>query len=186
MVEIPVPFKIGETLWHAARNHHEEKVQCPECMGTRVITMTLGTGERVALDCEMCRVGWDSARGWVTRSVLTFRAEKFMTVDLEFRSLGEVVYINDRGLRADARVLFPGLEECRVECSRLQQEHDRGREAMMMANLESKRKHLAFSAHYWKRKIVDLEKDLERCRARLAVCPEPRVKKEPPCQTPIV
>jgi len=64
---IPIPFALGQPLWWVGNGYQEEWVVCPECCGTKVITMVQGNGTAVSLNCAACAVGFMPPTGRVKR-----------------------------------------------------------------------------------------------------------------------
>lgn len=60
------PFVIGHTYWLPRLTPQQIQVPCPVCYGKKVVTVTLGNGEYVAVECEGCGLGFERARGYVT------------------------------------------------------------------------------------------------------------------------
>ena len=174
MTTIELPFPLGTWVWAISPESRREKVTCPDCAGKRVLTLTLGNGDEHVMQCENCRSGYDNATGYINVYVFEHRPEKFQcealySVDHEGRTryqyLGRVMDSTD--LYVDYDVC---AEACRLKNIILHAEQD----SRHLAILESKRKSLAFSVSYWRKKVKDLERDLERARQRLNEC-KPKV-----------
>jgi len=60
------PFKIGDQLWWARwEPYHEERIPCPICYGKREVTVVLGNGDLVIVECDYCGKGYDGPTGYV-------------------------------------------------------------------------------------------------------------------------
>jgi hypothetical protein len=176
---IELPFAIGEQIWWAGDGFRQEWVTCPECAGTRVIEMIQGNGERVALDCECCRSGYEPSRGVVVRTRYEFKPVPF--TPQRWRCDGDEFGFSESPPDAAhytivyAKDLFKDRDECLKRCAEKNAEHAAEDERRFMANLSSKRRSMAFSAHYWRGQVEKLRKELAMAEARLARCKQPKV-----------
>lgn len=59
-------YKVGDWVWYATYESEEIKVPCPVCYGNKVVTVILGNGDEVAVECDYCGKGWQNALGYVT------------------------------------------------------------------------------------------------------------------------
>lgn len=174
MTTIELPFELGVTIWAADTSSHPEWVECPECAGTRVLTLIQGNGEQVSIDCACCRNGYEPSTGRVQTT--QWRAAPRPFTPRRFRMDGDEWMFSEESPEAVAygcyRVdrLFKDRAACQAECDRMNAEHVKHMEESMLLNLMSKRRDMAWSVHYWGRQVKDLEKNLERAKARLQVC----------------
>jgi hypothetical protein len=58
-------FQIGQTVYVATTKTGAERTQviCPECRGARKLTVTLGDGSTVSIDCATCELGLMGSQG---------------------------------------------------------------------------------------------------------------------------
>ena len=56
-------FKVGDTVWVPYAGPVKVTRPCRVCAGTKRVTIILGSGEQVGLDCGMCSHGYESPRG---------------------------------------------------------------------------------------------------------------------------
>lgn len=179
MANFEVPFAIGETVWACSYDRREEWITCPDCAGTRTITLILGNGTQQSMECNLCQSGYDRPRGMIQhiihgsipvqvtcRRIVDFRDSEPCYSDSEEDAGSYRTY--------KASELYRDKAECEVACAKRNEENRVEDERRALANLESKRRSLAFSSHYWARQVKELERDLELARARLAVCKQPR------------
>jgi len=171
---IKIPFALGVQLWWTGTGGRDEWVECPECAGTKVIEMIKGNGERVSLDCALCGPGYDSPRGVIRRHIHEHRPTPF--VPLRVRVDGDSFMYSESppGMSCyssiDSKNLFATPEECQVRCDEMNAEHAKADEETLIHQIKSKRKHLAFSASYWRGQIRDYEKQIARATALLNRC----------------
>ena len=175
-MNIEVPFELGETVWRASYGNREERVQCPECLGSTVITILRGDGERFDIDCGCCKHSYDATGGTIKRffsesepELFTCRRVRIDGDDVEYSESppGEGAYNITKATR-----LFRDKADCQKECDRINEETQKENEAREVRNIASKRKGMAWSVHYWNRNLKELERKVEVARARLHVCKE--------------
>ena len=171
---ISIPFAIGSTVWWTGHGAREVTETCPECAGTAVLTLIKGNGERVTLECNNCQMGYSRPTGTVRFTVTEFRPTPFVCNRVtEVR--GDVVRYSSASPDApcystvESTDLFATEEECAAACAVKTAAAEVARKGNAAAHLESKRRSLAHSTHYWKRLAETHERDAATCRARLAV-----------------
>lgn len=173
---IALPFAIGVQIWHAGTEPREGWVMCPECAGTKVVTLTLGNGEQHSLDCANCSAGMDPPRGKVCTQRYDFSPVPF--IPARVRVDGDEFSYSESGPDAgcyssiDSKNLFARREDCVVACARLSAEHKQQLAEYEIRNLAGRRRNLAWSVHYWGSQVKRLERDLVVARERLARCKE--------------
>jgi hypothetical protein len=59
-------YKVGDWVWYATYDSEEIKLPCPVCYGNKVVTVILGNGDEVKVECDYCGKGWQNALGYVT------------------------------------------------------------------------------------------------------------------------
>ena len=171
---IPIPFAIGETVWHAGYGSTETFDECPECAGTKTLTLIQGNGERVSLACACCSSGYDPSRGYVKRSVSARTPHPVTLGSISLRG-AEITYFEGEypsGTCLNPQDLFRDQAECQKRCDALNPDADAQEHNRLIANMMDKRGKMAWSVHYWGRKVKDLERNLKAARARLGLCKE--------------
>ena len=170
---LEIPFAIGQQVWWVGNACREEWITCPECAGTRVITMILGNGEQVSLDCENCTHGYEPATGQVERTYYEHAPMSFIPGRVSVD--GDEIRYSESGPDSTgysssyARDLFATKEECQVRCDALNAEKTREREDQSRQILLQSRKKMAWSVSYWREQVTRLRKELAVTEARLAV-----------------
>jgi hypothetical protein len=176
MAELSIPFAIGETVWHATcASSYVEYETCPECAGTKALTLIRGNGESVSLQCNYCQRGYGPSFGVIERRVSEYTPRAFVCASVVSWDGKEINYSEagpDETCRnyAGSKDLFRSREECEARCAERNAQSRADDERRAIANLASKRASLAHSVHYWGNKIKALERDLEVARGQLAVC----------------
>lgn len=171
---IAIPFAIGAEVWWTGHSAHEVAETCPECAGTRVLTLLKGSGERVSIDCNYCQVGYLPPTGTVRRTIDEYRPTPFVCTRVTQWCEDGVYYSESReGTTCYTNVpafdLYATREECEAACAAKTAAAAEQRRHAEEAQLESKRRSLAHSTHYWKRLAERLEREAAIARARLAV-----------------
>ena len=168
---IEIPFAVGQELWWIGNGHRTETIVCPDCAGSRAITMILGNGDQVSLECRCCQLGYDQPRGVVERTY--FGHEPIRFIPKRVSCEGDRIYYS-KSVGACSRVhsseLYATESECQQRCDELNNTATEAELVRSMHVRESKRRDMAWSASYWRGQVKDLEQKLERARARLAVC----------------
>ena len=176
---LPIPFALGVEVWRVAGGAFEEtRTICPDCGGTRVVTLRLFDGTEHTLDCEGCSSGGRPPRGTVVEKIVHFGPRPFTpTKVLDVRG-DDVSYTDGEGssvIAVYARDMFETAAECAAACVARAETARREREEMATAQLAARKQKTAWSVHYWRKKVRDLRLDLERAEARLArVAAEPK------------
>ena len=170
---LPIPFALGEQVWWVGNGYREESITCPECAGTKALTMIRGNGEQVSLECNYCQLGYNPPRGVVSRIYYDHRPTLFTPRRVRVDG-DEITYSASEPdatcyVTAYARDLFTSQDECQARCDILNAERTRAEEDKALAMLTSKRQSLAHSVHYWGNLAKNLKKQLEQVEARLAV-----------------
>jgi uncharacterized protein YbaR (Trm112 family) len=177
MGSIQIPFDIGEQVWWVGRGHHEEWITCPECNGDKALTLIQGNGEKVSINCACCSLGYEPPTGTIKRNYYHFEPQEFIcrTADLSF---DDFRYTNNYGDNVNVKdSLFKTKEECQKRCEELNAEKEKDEERRLLVNTESKRRDMAWSVHYWGRKVGDLKKELEFAQKRLSACKQKKGEK---------
>lgn len=58
-------YKIGDEVWFAEWRNGEDYITCPDCFGKKFLTVILGDGSQVTIDCAGCALGYEPPRGIV-------------------------------------------------------------------------------------------------------------------------
>jgi len=58
-------FKVGDYVWWASFENTHKTKDCPICYRKRKVTLILGNGDEVELECQNCASGYERAKGYV-------------------------------------------------------------------------------------------------------------------------
>lgn len=59
-------FAIGDTVWVARYERQEVIEECPVCFTKKKVTLILGDGTEVEMECDFCKYGYEPSRGYIT------------------------------------------------------------------------------------------------------------------------
>lgn len=65
MTEIKSKFSKGDKVWIAQVEYGEEKIGCPDCLGTKKWLITFADGSAENIECQTCRRGYEPANGYI-------------------------------------------------------------------------------------------------------------------------
>lgn len=153
----------GRTAWIARPIPKHEVVKCPDCLGARRATVTLGNGKVFAINCELC------ARHPGTVQQSTYRSEP-VEVECklyEIRPGEEPRYTTiEGGLLPESRI-FETREEAQVEADRKTEEFKEKERSRLLHNINQGRERYAWSVHYWRRQRAERVKEIARIDERI-------------------
>jgi hypothetical protein len=181
-ITIDAPFEIGQRVWKATLWPHTVREVCPDCDGQKYITVIQGNGSQYTLDCRCCQSGYDTPKGYVERTVYKSEPTEFTCRRVDISGM-EIRYGDDSPSAScwhpvEVKDLFLTKEEAQMRADELNAERTEWEKRQAIANLSSKRKDLAWSAHYWGSQVKRLREDLERTEERLNACKKKRIDKE--------
>ena len=84
-------FAIGDQVWWARFQSQERWEPCPDCCGSKVLTVSMGDGSQHVIACSLCAVAYDPPRG-VIRVDTTAPDVLLVTLDGRCESPGHVEY----------------------------------------------------------------------------------------------
>ena len=59
-------FNPGDTVWCARIQSIKEHITCDICQGQKYLTVIMGDGSQVTIDCTGCQSGYDPPKGYIT------------------------------------------------------------------------------------------------------------------------
>jgi len=169
-----IPFAIGETIWWVGYGSRTERMPCPECCGSKVLTLIQGNGVQVSINCACCGHGYEEPRGWIEQTIMEHRPTSFTPRRVDI-SGATIRYSEDNPASncwrpVEVENLFRDEAECARRCEALNEADRKHREKQSINHLASKRRDMAWSVHYWGRRVTDLRRDLELAESRLDAC----------------
>ena len=165
---IEIPFAIGTVLWWPGNGYQEKTITCPECVGTKAATITLGNGESYSVACQCCSLGYDPPRGVVKINYTEYEPRRFECASVEAAGSDGFRYHDVAGFSAYVADLFTDEAACRAVCERKNEENRIYLfEGQVRCRREDARRKMAWSVHYWRSQRAKLVKDLADIERRL-------------------
>jgi hypothetical protein len=161
-------FNVGDRVWVVDSGNAQRLVTCPDCLGQCVLTVTLGDGSQVSIQCTCCEHGWQGSRGQVT--VYDWHCEVVSDVVKGMEIEGESVrYKLTRHYFPDA--VFATKEEAEVEMVKVLAAHQTDEEHRFNQVKDQKGRHhsWAWNATYHRSCARRARKELEYHESKLAV-----------------
>ena len=56
---------IGDVLFSAAQDYSDDKISCPDCLGTKEWTVVFADGEAMNIGCQTCKLGYEPPTGFI-------------------------------------------------------------------------------------------------------------------------
>lgn len=172
-------FKIGDKVWVAKNNAKEEFIPCPDCLGKRYLTVTMGDDSQVTIDCVCCRRGYEGPAGVIS----TYEYQPIVlyveltSVESELKEDVEVERYGHSGCyREDGENVFATEAEAKVRADIFAKERKAEEEARLLRK-EKETRSWAWNAHYHRKCIKQAEKDLAYHASKLNAA-LPHVKAE--------
>lgn len=162
-------YNINDKVWHANRKSTEERATCPECFGKRYLTVILGDGSQVTIDCAGCASGYDPPQGYVTyhKQGVDVRLVTIckVTIYSEYAEYGFDGTESCHHVAKDTD-LFSTKKEAEVRARELAKEWNREQLAKIHRK-EKNHRDWSWHVHYHRKQIRNAEKTIEYAKAKL-------------------
>ena len=140
---------IGDMIYVARAGSTQVDRPCRICNGDRRVTLILGTGEQVSLDCEYCGIGLSAPTGH--ESFYEFRAAPtaypVTSIEIVRSTTGDAIRYRSECYSFDAADCFLSAEAAAVRCAELVTEEESRQDQRMRAK-EKDNKSYAWHAGY--------------------------------------
>lgn len=157
---------IGDKVWTARLKHCEFTEVCPDCLGTKAVTLLLENGERHSLDCGTCYPGgYEKARGYIKRTQYQPSAREQVIVGLEITP-GKT---NFRFQDWSCYEVFDTEAEAIAACEKLRAAQEDEDHQRFARKKEDSKRTWWWSCGYYRRQIATAKRDLAYAEARLNV-----------------
>jgi len=174
-------IKIGDRVWIASYETRKVQKECPVCFGNKEVTLRLGNGDEVLLDCDYCGHGFHDPTGYVTCYERTPKAEPVIVqrIASEVSEDGTTYRYHFNGMRYVERV-YTSQEEALVaahEKAAWEQKEEDERTHRLKRNVN---KSFAWNAGYHLREAAECRRRAERHDRKAVLCKAriPTEKKE--------
>ncbi len=162
---LDAPFKIGDIYWCEAGSSRQVTVECPMCCGQKYVTVIIGKGEKIDVECEACGLGYLGPQGFITEYDVTPKAELFKIASVESWS-------DDRWRVADPTgriAYFDTLHATEIDALAASMLRAEDLEESNMANRRKKKygKVSTWRIRYHQNQIKDFERKIAWHRAKI-------------------
>jgi hypothetical protein len=163
-------FNIGDMVWFVRAGHTPRYMICPDCCGTKVLTVIMGDGTQASIDCNCCREGLH-IRGKV--KVYDWHCEVDSRVVTRIKIDGDSVSysVSYTVFEAWPDAVFATKEEAEAEAVKVlaQYKADEDKRINQLKDPKGRMKTWAWNVSYHQGCIKRAEKDLAYHQAKLAV-----------------
>ena len=160
-------YQIGDEVWFAKFESAEASIVCPDCGGTKYVTMEMFDGARHTLDCEGCKVGFEGPRGRITTWQRKPVAEPVRVSSVSIEADKIEYRVNGGWIAAEDR-LFLTKEEAMVRADEVAADAMREEGERLQRKAKADRS-WAWHVHYHRRCVRQAEKDIAYHTSKLAV-----------------
>jgi len=166
-----MPYNIGDKPWYAGNENTQKTMTCPECLGKKYLTVILGDGTQVTIDCAGCSLGYDPPRGYVTYHEYGPSVHQATICKVEISSEGVKYGIDGNSHSyhiAEPINLFDTKEEAEVRAQELADEHNQ-EEHVKINQKDYGNRHRTWSwhVHYYRQQIRRAKDEIEYAEAKL-------------------
>lgn len=160
---------IGDKVWTARLKHCEFKETCPDCLGTKAVTLLLANGDKETLECKTCYPGgFDPPRGYLIKTQYQPHAEQRIIESMEVRP-GKITY---RFYDWYCDEIFETKEEAEAFAEKLRIEREDEDHQIFLWKKEDSRRAWSWNCSYYRKQIKDAKSTLSYAEARLGRCVE--------------
>lgn len=165
-------FNIGDTVFVARANPVEKQVVCPHCFGKKFLTVILGDGSQVKIDCTGCARGYETPTGSVSYHEFTPYVEQHTITGMDSsQSNGqiEVMYWSGCG-GFEGRRCFATEAEALARAQELLSEHQKEEERRLNQAKTNQDRSWAWNATYHRNELKRAQESVRYHTAKLDVC----------------
>jgi hypothetical protein len=167
-------FNIGDKVYTARVEYRAKSITCPDCFGKARLTVILGDGEQVQVDCTQCSHGYDGSTGRINSYDYFPEVNERIITGITIKNDGIEYYCSSWII--DGEKVFATREEAEKMAIVLTRE-DEGRELKKLMSKHKDTRSWAWNATYHRGCIRQAEKDLAYHKAKLGYA-LPHVKEE--------
>lgn len=157
---------IGDVVWIARLRHREFQLVCPDCLGTKAVTLLLENGERESLECKTCYPGgYEPPRGFITKTQYQPAADKRSIEAMEV-SAQKTTY---RFFDWSCNEVFETEQEAVTAAEALRKEREDEDHKRFVWKKEDARRSWSWECSYHRKQIESAEKQIAYAKAKLTV-----------------
>lgn len=160
-------FNIGQEVYWARIEGKEKAIECLECRGKRFLTVILGDGEQVTIECAGCARGYDLPTGFMRLHVYapSVTLTTINRVEIAAEELAE--YGVNGSYRVKEDCLFLDKAEAETKARQLSDELTRSEEEAIHRKKKPTRT-WAWNVHYHRAEIRRAKESIEYNERKLA------------------
>lgn len=151
-------FNIGDKVWFVRSGQREKWITCPHCFGNKKLTVILGDGTQIGMDCACCDRGWMGSWGEIAvyewdACVLCGLITSVELCEREYKYRTDSCYCADH--------YFFTKEEAEAEQLILEMQHIESEKQRIHNKKEYASKSWAWNATYHRRQLKNAQRDIE-------------------------
>lgn len=167
-------FNVGDWVWCARLSQEKVAVPCPICFTKKVVTVRLGNGDEVEVDCDYCGHGYDRSTGYVSEYMEQARPERYLITSKTVADDGRekrITYYSDHWYFEDSgNLLFATEAEAGARALELAAERKHEEETKAEFLKKNKSKSYSWNAGYHLQQARDHEAEAQRHREKARLC----------------
>lgn len=156
------PVQIGAKVFvPRAWSYGDNRVPCPVCYGKLFVILELGNGERQAVECDGCGLGFEGAQGTINEPCAGSRVDAVTVTG--FRLIGDQwrILAGDHGEIRWGVEAFATEAEAEIERERLFAEEVKTAADRAYSMAQHKRKRVTWHVYYHRNGLKKAQKDVE-------------------------
>lgn len=162
-------YKIGDKVWWAHCDTREVAYDCPVCFRKKKVTIILGDGSLIETPCDYCGKGYEGPKGY-EKEWEWVAAPELITIDgvsVDERDGERNVRYSHCNYSLYPEDVYDTQEEAQKRCEERSAEHAEQQKQNKHARAQSSHKSFSWHVGYSRKKIKELEREIEWHRARV-------------------
>jgi hypothetical protein len=166
-------YKVGDLLWKAINFPYVQvTVPCPVCFGKTKVTVILGNGDEVSIDCNYCGQ-IDHPTGYVTERKAITSADQFFvdSINVTYTVHGEECEYRSTGSQiTKEKDLFYTEEEALAKAEELRVDLELQKNQRVEYLKHHAYKSFSWNAGYWMKKAKQSREEAEYYEKKYTLC----------------
>lgn len=162
-------YNVGDKVWYCDNGTHEFLAPCPDCLGSGRLTVIMGDGAHVGIDCDCCRDGIYHT-GQVKRYEWAAKCcqGRISGLEIDGKKVEYHIGTSCQYYSRKENEVFDTEDEAKTYAEILKAEHEIADEQEFQRKAKG-HKSWAWNATYHRRAIRDCEKQIESHKKKLEV-----------------
>lgn len=160
-------YNLGDQVWYASFETRTKTIVCDDCRGQKYLTVIMGDGSQVTIDCAGCSAGYEPPKGYNTICEGTPNSD-LKTIERINIQFDKVEYQSGCWVLHEDR-FFDTKEEADKKAERLAEEYKQEQLHRLKNLKENHKRTWSWNAHYHRRAIKEAQRQLEYHTAKLNV-----------------